>query len=194
MNDQPNVEPSWDQDEQPQVLSTWARICLHGWLALIVLGIAAYIVTWLIPLFDFAGSRSAAVGLALLTILIGPPLLGAIVLFGLLPLLGRREGLSGIRFWDDRLFSAVKRARQKAQIVVIDWPNRDVRTMGILTGVLNSPDDGEQLATVYVPTAPQTRYGYIHVVRLANLEMTDWTLKEWQLYQLSFGAVRPKKD
>jgi len=45
-----------------------------------------------------------------------------------------------------------------------------------------------QRATVSVPAAPKTRYGYIRVVARGEVEVTGLTSKEWQLYQLTFGS------
>ena len=76
-------------------------------------------------------------------------------------------------------------------MVVINWPSREVRTMGVHTSTIR---EGEHpLAVVYVPTAPQTRYGYIRIVRMEDVEFTDWTWQQWQLYQWTFGSVSPDK-
>ena len=64
--------------------------------------------------------------------------------------------------------------------------------MGVLTATLDTDQNGRKLAAVYVPTAPQTRLGYIRIVAVDDLEFTNWTLKQWQLYQLTFGSVIPE--
>ena len=65
--------------------------------------------------------------------------------------------------------------------------------MGILTSTFQSQNSEKQLAAVYVSTAPQTKFGYIRVVELADVEFTDWTFRQWQLYQFTFGAASPEQ-
>ena len=118
---------------------------------------------------------------------------GSVVIFGILPFLGKKEAWREVTVWDDRLISEVTGARERAQIVIVDWPNSQVRSIGVMTSSFETESTAEQFATVYIPTAPQTRYGYIHIIPLKNLKMTDWTLKQWQLYQLSFGSIHPNQ-
>ncbi len=178
---------------EPYRLGTWARIYLHGFIASVVVYGLAYVVMLLVPMFDFTGSRAVAIALSMATILIVPPLVGSLILFGVLPLLGKKEAWRGVTAWDDRLFSQLFSARQKVRIVIVNWPSREVRTLGVLTATLTSKDSDRQLAAVYVPTAPQTRLGYIRVVSLDEVEFTDWTLRQWQMYQLTFGSVSPNQ-
>ncbi len=145
------------------------------------------------PIFDLTGSMPVAITLSILGILLVPPLVGSLILYGLFPLIGMKEGLRGIIGWDQRLFARVSSARKQVQIVIINWPSKEVRTMGLLTSTFTAHDSGRQLAAVYVPTAPQTRYGYVRVVSLDEVEFTNLTLKEWQLYQLTFGAGIPDR-
>jgi hypothetical protein len=134
-----------------------------------------------------------AITLSILAILLGPPLIGSLILFGLFPMLGKKEGWRGLLGWDDRLLSEVSDAKQNARVVMINWPSKEVRTMGVLTATFASEEPDKQLAAVYVPTAPQTRLGYIRIVSLNDVEFTDWTLKQWQLYQFTFGSVSPDR-
>ena len=48
-------------DRDNHFLGTWARIYLHGFLAFAVFYAAAYVVTLLVPIFDFTGSRPVAI-------------------------------------------------------------------------------------------------------------------------------------
>ena len=180
-----------DYDDSAHFLSTWSRIYLHGCLVLVVVFAVSYIAFQLAPFFAFTDNRWLGFLLALITIFVAPPVIGSVVVYGLLPLLGKHENLTGLDVWDDRLVAEITRAKQRTQIVVVNWPNKEIRTIGVLTSQFKNPESGQELATVYIPTAPQTRYGYIHVVPVEELELTDWTLKQWQLYQLSFGAARP---
>jgi len=173
-------------------LGIWARIYLHGILAFVALYAVAYVVTSLAPLFTFTDSPLLAFALAVLVIVLVPPLVGSLILYGLFPLIGMKEGWRGVIGWDKRLFSQVSSAHQKTRIVIINWPSKEVRTMGVLTSTFTTNESPAELAAVYVPTAPSTRYGYIRVIALNEVEFTDLTFKEWQLYQLTFGSVSPE--
>jgi hypothetical protein len=174
-------------------LSTWTRICVHGLIAFAVICAGAYVVTLLAPIFDFTGNRLLAITLSIVAILAGPPLLGCLVLFGVFPLLGKNEAWRGLLAWDDRILAEVSGAKEKARVVIINWPSKEVRTMGVLSATFAAEESGKQLAAVYIPTAPQTRLGYIRIVSLEDIELTDWTLKQWQLYQFTFGSVSPDR-
>jgi len=150
------------------------------------------VVTRLVPIFEFTGSQPLAITLSVLAILLVPPLVGFLILYGLLPLIGMKEAWRAVIGWDTRLFSQVSAAQQKTQIVIINWPSKEIRTMGILTSTFTADDSGKQLAAVYVPTAPTSRFGYIRVVSLDEVEVTDMTLKDWQLFQISFGSISPE--
>ncbi|TWT85130.1 hypothetical protein CA13_66120 [Planctomycetes bacterium CA13] len=174
-------------------LDTWARVYLHGLIAFVLIFAIAYLVTLLLPVFDFTGNRLLSIVVTVFAILVGPPMVGSVILFGVFPLLGKKEALRGLLRWDDRLLNEISDAKEKAQIVMINWPSEEVRTMGVLTSSFLSPEGATQLAAVYVPTTPQTKLGYIRVVKLDQVEFTDWTLKQWQLYQFTFGSVCPDR-
>ncbi len=180
--------------ESSHSLGTWTRIYLHGFIALVAFAVLATLVSRLVPLFDFTGNRTTAIVVSLIAILAGPPVIGSVILYIIFPLIGKRDAWRGLLFWDDRLLKELSRARGTAQIVLIDWPSKEVRSMGVMTSTFRSRETGEELAAVYVPTAPQTRLGYIRVVPVDSVEMTDWTLKQWQTYQLTFGASCPDQQ
>lgn len=174
-------------------LGTWTRIYLHGCIAFLVVYALTLVVSRLVPLFGFVDSPVLAFVLAILAILVLPPLVGSIVLYGLLPLLGKKEAWRGLAAWDNKLVSEVSRAKQMARIVILNWPSEEVRTMGVLTATFDADEGSRQMAAVYVPSAPQTRVGYIRIVAVDDLEFTDWTLKQWHLYQLTFGSANPTR-
>jgi uncharacterized membrane protein len=191
MNPQTTVESNNVEGNNSHALQIWVRIYLHGLLAFIVLCAVAYVVNLLVPFFNFFDNRGIAVVISIFMILVAPPFIGSVVIFWLLPILGKKEVWRGVTVWEDRLISEITEARERAQIVIVDWPDSNVRTMGVLTSSFEADNPAEQLATVYIPTAPKASFGYVHVVPLKSLEMTNWTLKQWQLYQLSFGSTHP---
>jgi hypothetical protein len=179
--------------ESQHLLSTWTRIYLHGLIAFVLIFAVAYVVTRLLPFFEFADNPVLAMALSIIAIVVGPPLLGSLTLYGLFPLLGKKQGWRGLLGWDDRLIAEVSDAKEKVRVVIIRWPSDNVRTMGILTSTFLSKKSGKQLAAVYIPTAPQTKLGYIRIVEVDDVEYTDWTLQQWQLYQFTFGSVSPDR-
>jgi hypothetical protein len=174
-------------------LGKWTRVYLHGVIAFVAIGAIGYVASLLLPLFGFADNRVLAIALLVIAIVVGPPLLGSLILYGLFPLLGKKQGWRGLLGWDDRLITEVSDAKEKVRVVIIRWPGDNVRTMGILTSTFLSKKSGKQLAAVYVPTAPQTKLGYIRIVEVDDVEYTDWTLQQWQLYQFTFGSVSPDR-
>lgn len=181
-----------DGDGRSHSLGTWTRIYVHGCIVFLVVSAVAYLVTRLVPIFESVGSPGLAVTLSILAILVAPPVAGSILLFGILPLLGKKEAWRGLTMWDDRLLSELSLAKQRTQIVILNWPSKEVRTMGVLTTRFPSDGSTRQMAAVYVPTAPPAKFGYIHIIPVEDLEFTDWTLKQWQLYQFTFGSVHPE--
>lgn len=192
MNQQPPPYPVGEGNRvKSHRLGTWSRIYLHGMLSLFVLGLVAYLIARLVPLLEFLGSPTIAVTACILALIALPPIVGSILIYAVLPALGKRDGFRGLDAWDDRLLTEVSRAKERARIVVVPWPTKDVRTMGVLTGSIQSGPSGPQLAAVYIPTAPQAKSGYIRVVAMDDLQFTNWTLQQWQLYQLTFGSMHP---
>lgn len=174
-------------------LSILPRIYIHGCVAMAVIFAVAYVAWRLLPFFAFLQSTTLSLVTAVIVIVVLPPVFGCILLFGILPLLGKTQAWRGLDSWDNRLYAEVSRAKESTRIVIVDWPSPSIRTMGIQTSTFEAGGDGKQMATVYVPIAPQSQTGYVRIVAVEDLEYTDWTLEQWQLYQLSFGAVNPAR-
>lgn len=188
------AEPeSTGSNRRSHILGTWTRIYIHGFIGLVAIFIVAYIIKQLAPLFDFVGNPVLSAIVAILVVIIAPPLLGSLILFGVFPLMGRKEAWKGIDVWDERLVNEVADAKERSKIVIVNWPSDEVRSIGVLTSTFKSEASGIEMATVYIPTVPPTKFGYVHVMPLSSIERTTWTLKEWQLYQLTFGAMAPDR-
>lgn len=67
----------------------------------------------------------------------------------------------------------------------------DLRTVGLLTSVWAATENEGELAAVFLPRGADSLKGYIHVVSRDKVRFTDWTVKEYLAYQMSFGAVVP---
>ena len=79
------------------------------------------------------------------------------------------------------------------RVVLIDFPNADMKTLGFVTKVVREVGTGRELAAVYVPTTPNPTSGYLEIVPVEKLTMTDWTVDEAMSFIISGGAVSPEE-
>lgn len=77
------------------------------------------------------------------------------------------------------------------RVVLIDFPHRDMKSVGFVTRVLKDEHTGADLAAVYVPTTPNPTSGYLEIVPVAQLTPTTWTIDEAMSFIISGGAVSP---
>ncbi len=77
------------------------------------------------------------------------------------------------------------------QIVLIDFPSPEMKTIGIVTRTMKDIDTGEELAAVFVPTTPNPTNGYLEIVPMSQLTMTDWEMDDAMSFIISGGAVGP---
>ena len=86
-----------------------------------------------------------------------------------------------------------KPAGNVERIVLLNFPSRDMKSVGIVTRVFNDAGTGRELAAVYVPTTPVPTSGYLEIVPLDQLTPTDWTMDEAMNFVVSGGAVAPSR-
>lgn len=79
------------------------------------------------------------------------------------------------------------------RVVLIDFPNADMKTLGFVTKVVREVGTGRELAAVYVPTTPNPTSGYLEIVPVEKLTMTDWTVDQAMSFIISGGAVSPEE-
>ncbi|MGF1548652.1 MAG: DUF502 domain-containing protein [Thiotrichales bacterium] len=93
-----------------------------------------------------------------------------------------------------KLLSALQQKPDAVErVVLINFPSPEMRTVGLVTRVLEDEATGQQLAVVYVPTTPNPTSGYVEIVPVENLIATDWTLDEAMSFIISGGTVaRPR--
>lgn len=169
-----------------------SKIYLHGIIALLVLYVLFAAVSSILPYFNFIANPPARVVLAVFSILLLPPLVGIMIRFVIFPMIEKHSTWSRFSNWDERLFSEVVRAKESAQIVLVDWPTDRLRTLGVLTRSFVDESTGEKLAAVYILSTATTRHGYVHVCRFCDVTQTNMTLKQWQLFHVTLGAFGPK--
>jgi len=79
------------------------------------------------------------------------------------------------------------------KVVLIDFPHARSKAIGLVTRQFTDGDTGEQLAAVYVPTAPNPTGGYLEIVPVTELVPLDWTVDEAMAFVLSGGTVAPSR-
>jgi len=78
------------------------------------------------------------------------------------------------------------------RVVLIDFPHRDMKSVGLVTRVIREHGTGRELAAVYVPTTPNPTSGYLEIVPVELLTPTDWTVDQAMSFIISGGAVSPE--
>lgn len=99
----------------------------------------------------------------------------------------------------DSIYRATKRFLSVAgnsgtaerRVVLIEFPSPDMKTIGLVTRVMRASDTGEELAAVYVPTAPNPTSGYIEIVPLRKVVFTDWTFDQAMSFIVTGGSNAP---
>ena len=93
-----------------------------------------------------------------------------------------------------KLIGVLKSKPENVQrVVLIAFPNPNMRTVGFVTKVIEDDKTGQKLAAVYVPTTPNPTSGYMEIVPLSDLISTDWSMDEAMTFILSAGAVAPDR-
>ncbi len=77
------------------------------------------------------------------------------------------------------------------RVVLIEFPSPDMKTIGFVTKVMRDELTGEDVAAVYVPTAPNPTSGYIEIVPLSRVVSTDWTMDEAMTFVMTGGTNGP---
>ncbi|SEM76329.1 DUF502 domain-containing protein [Nitrosomonas marina] len=79
------------------------------------------------------------------------------------------------------------------RVVLISFPSSEMKAIGFITKVLHDSETGEKLAAVYVPTSPNPTSGYIEIVPIKNIIMTDWSTEEAMTFVVTGGTNSPEK-
>jgi uncharacterized membrane protein len=78
------------------------------------------------------------------------------------------------------------------RVVLIEFPYPGMKTVGFITRILYDQTTREELAVVYVPTAPNPTSGYLEILPLARVMIVDWTMDEAMTFVISGGVVSPE--
>lgn len=78
------------------------------------------------------------------------------------------------------------------RVVLINFPNERMKTIGLVMKTFRDADTGRELAAVYVPTAPNPTSGYLELVPVEDVTNTSWSVDEAMKFIVSGGAVGPE--
>ena len=92
-----------------------------------------------------------------------------------------------------RLLTSLQKPPATGQrVALISFPNADMKTIGFITKVIkDTSGSSAELAVVYVPTAPTPTSGYIEIVPLEDVVLTDWTVEEAMTFVMTAGTTSP---
>ncbi|SDD86977.1 DUF502 domain-containing protein [Kordiimonas lacus] len=92
-----------------------------------------------------------------------------------------------------RLADAVQSSSNDIErVVLIEFPSRDMKTVGLVTRTFKDTTTGRELAAVYVPTTPNPTSGYLEIVPVEYVTPTNWKMDEAMSFIISGGADVPK--
>ncbi len=119
-------------------------------------------------------------------------------LIGRQMLLGVEYGLNRIPFVTT-VYGATKKLMdvfraegdRAKKVVLIEFPHARMKAVGLVTRNFVDEDTGEELAAVYVPTAPNPAGGYLEIVPVNELVALDWTADQAMAFVLSGGTAAP---
>ena len=77
--------------------------------------------------------------------------------------------------------------------MLIEFPNSRMKAVGLVTSNIVDEDTGEELAAVYVPTAPNPAGGYLESVPVGELVTLDWTVDQAMAFVFSGGTAVPNE-
>ncbi|PTQ76862.1 putative membrane protein [Nitrosomonas oligotropha] len=77
------------------------------------------------------------------------------------------------------------------RVVLISFPSSEMKAVGFITKVITDKSSGRKLAAVYVPTAPNPTSGYIEILPMDDVILTDWTTEEAMTFIVTGGTNAP---
>ncbi|MCP5246464.1 MAG: DUF502 domain-containing protein [Burkholderiales bacterium] len=78
------------------------------------------------------------------------------------------------------------------RVVLISFPSSEMKAIGFITKIMHDTKTGEKLAAVYVPTSPNPTSGYIEIVPIKDVVMTDWSTEEAMTFVVTGGTNAPE--
>jgi uncharacterized membrane protein len=83
------------------------------------------------------------------------------------------------------------KAENVQRVVLIDFPNADMRAIGFAMRTFTETTTGKELTAVFVPTAPNPTSGYLEIVPSDRVIAVDMTADQAMAMIISGGVVGP---
>lgn len=77
------------------------------------------------------------------------------------------------------------------RVVLINFPSREMKALGLVTRTMTDAATGEELVAVYVPTSPNPTSGYIEIVPMREVTFIDWTFDQAMAFIVTGGSSAP---
>ncbi len=186
------------RDKAFRAVWTYLRGCVVI-LVLLLFGTAAKegftrVDAWLEPVSESMQSTLPSATLALAILIFGPWLIGKtleLLLAG--KLLRKQRGFRAYRRMESRLATELRADHKRGyRVALVNWPNSDTRSLGLIVADLTEPETGRDLAAVFLPGTPDPTKGAIRVVLSEDLLLTDWDLSDLTRFHLTFGSASPE--
>lgn len=85
------------------------------------------------------------------------------------------------------------KAENVQRVVLIDFPNADMRAIGFAMRTFTETTTGKELTAVFVPTAPNPTSGYLEIVPSEKVIAVDMTADQAMAMIISGGVVGPDR-
>jgi uncharacterized membrane protein len=85
------------------------------------------------------------------------------------------------------------KAENVQRVVLIDFPNSDMRAIGFAMRTFTETTTGQELTAVFVPTAPNPTSGYLEIVPTDRVIAVDLTPDQAMAMIISGGVVGPDR-
>ena len=82
-------------------------------------------------------------------------------------------------------------ARPFQRVVLVPFPAKETSSVGFVTRVTSDIKTGEELFTVFVPTAPNPTTGFVFVVKPSEVTEVDWSAEVAIKIIMSGGVLMP---
>jgi uncharacterized membrane protein len=80
-----------------------------------------------------------------------------------------------------------------SRVVLIEFPHPGLKAIGFVMRTFTDTSTGQELAAVFVPTAPNPTSGYLEIAPLPSLVATDISVDQAMAMILSGGATAPER-
>ncbi|MCM8775915.1 MAG: DUF502 domain-containing protein [Candidatus Omnitrophica bacterium] len=79
------------------------------------------------------------------------------------------------------------------RVALVEFPKPGMKVIAFVTRHMKDEKTGEELVSVFIPTIPNPTSGFLEIVPVKNLTMTDWGFEEAMQFIMSGGAGFPDK-